>query len=346
MTKNAPPLLAAAAVLAIAAVIAAGLATRSSAQSVMADGTPSATPSQTLDPDPLPETDAVMPSPNPTGSLGPTPTPIPEPVLPAVPADTALPMPLDPYMTSMADIHTIDLARDAAAAQCMHALGFSAWTAGVVRSWSAEDYLEADVLEPVDGAVAAGSGYPRQQPDPAVAAEAAEPEDQRAATAAEMQAFSGTADRTASGADIPEGGCEVSGEAQVYGGEGTLDADPRLLADDASFLALEHTRVKQAMNDWVTCMTGKGYAYDSPMSARNDPAWAAREGSEPATAREKQVAAADADCAAGSNLYPTYRAAKRAYEQIMLDDRRQKLSESMGVFDGWVRRAEAVLAAR
>ncbi|MEU9835879.1 hypothetical protein AB0D67_30460 [Streptosporangium sp. NPDC048047] len=165
-------------------------------------------------------------------------------------------------------------------------------------------------------------------------------------TAAETQAFSGTADRTASGADIPEGGCEVSGETQVYGGEGTLDTDPRLLADDASFLALEHTRVKQALNDWVTCMTGKGYAYDSPMSARNDPAWAAREGSEPATAREKQVATADAACAADGNLYPTYRAAKRAYEQIMLDDRRQKLTESMGVFDGWVRRAEAVLAAR
>ncbi|MFC5821022.1 hypothetical protein [Nonomuraea harbinensis] len=342
MKKSTPPLLAAVTVLVIATT--AGLAAASGTLSAAADPPPAPTPSQTLGPDPLPDT-GVVPLPEPTGSLGPEPSPVPEPALSGVPADPDLPMPLDPFMTSMRGIHTIDLAKDAGAAECMRSLGFSAWTAGVVRNWSPEDYIEADVLEPVDGATAAQAGYPRTAPDPAVAAAAEETEDQRGATQEEMQALDGTADTTASGVDIPEGGCESDAADRIFGAADTLPADPRLLADDADFLALEHSAVQQALAAWVTCMTGKGYGYDSPMSARADIEWAGREAYQPAGAREKRVAADDAACAQETGLFPTYRQAKRAYEQILVDERRQELTTSLAVFDTWVSRAEAVLAA-
>jgi hypothetical protein len=333
MKKTTPALLAGAAVLAITA--AAGIA----AQSAAAGTAPS--PAETLDP--LPETGEVTPSPVPTGTLGPEPTPIPQPTLTGAPQDPGLPMPLDAYMTSMDDIHTIDLARDAATADCMRSLGFTAWTAGVVRSWEPEDYQEADLLEPLDPAAAAQSGYPRPQPDPAVAAAAQRPADQRAATPEEMQAYSGTADTTASGQDIPEGGCSASGEARILGADTTLAADPRALADDSGFLALEHSDVQRALAGWTTCMTGKGYAYDSPMSARNDLRWAARQTGASATDLEKRVAAADAACARDTGLLATYRTAKRAYQTLMVNDRRQALTESLAAFGTWVRHAETIL---
>ncbi|MFF0308167.1 hypothetical protein ACFYSC_12100 [Streptosporangium sp. NPDC004379] len=346
MRKHTPALLAAGAVLAVTAGVAAAVNVTPAAQSAMAAASPAPAPGLTLDPDPLPTTGDVLPTPMPTESLGPEPSPIPEPALTAAPSDPGLPMPLDPFMTSMDDIHTIDLAKDAAAARCMRSLGFSAWTDGVVRNWNPEDYIEADLIEPLDATATTRTGYPRTGPDPAVAAQAEQPEDQRAATPEEMEAYDGTLDRTASGADIPEGGCEASGAAEVLDGDPALVADPRLLADDASFLALEHSAVKQALAGWTTCMSGKGYGYDSPMSARNDMRWAERAADEPATAAEKQVAAADAACAQSTGLLATYRAAKRAYEEIMVADRRPALTESRQVFDGWVRRAEAVLATR
>ncbi|MCK2215236.1 hypothetical protein MF672_015780 [Actinomadura sp. ATCC 31491] len=336
MRKSTPPLLAAGAVLLAAG--AAALQLQPTAYGSAA--------APTLDPDPLPTTSEVTPLPGPTGALGPDPTPIPEPAITGVPSDPGAAMPLDAYMTSMADIHTIDLAKDAATATCMASLGFSAWTAGVVRNWNPEDYVESDLVEPLDAAAAARSGYPRPALDPAVSAAAAKPEDQRAASPEEMQAYDGTAATTGSGQAIPEGDCAASGETKVLGQATALAADPRLLADDASFLALEHTAVKQSLEQWVTCMTAKGYAYDSPLSARADLRWAAREPGVAATQAEKQAAADDAACAQGANLLATYRTAKRAYEEVMVRDQRQALTESLSVFATWVERAEAVLAGR
>ncbi|MET7339284.1 hypothetical protein [Nonomuraea sp. NPDC005650] len=336
MRKGTPPLLAAGAVLLTIGAAAFNLHPAAYGSAI----------SPPLDPDPLPTTGEVLPVPGPTGALGPEPSPIPEPALTAIPSDPGLPMPLDPYMTSMADIHTIDLAKDAATATCMQSLGFSAWTAGVVRNWNPEDYVEADLIEPLDASAASRSGYPRPALDPAAAAAASEPADQRAPTPEEMQAYDGTAATTGPGQAIPQGGCATSGEARVLGQDHALAADPRLLADDASFLALEHTAVAQALTQWVSCMAAKGYAYDSPMSARADLRWANREPGVAATQAEKQVAADDAACANGAGLLPTYRAAKRAYEEIMVRDQRQALTESLSVFTTWVQRAEAVLAGQ
>lgn len=287
-------------------------------------------------------------APSPKGRFpGPPSKPVKEPKLGPIPKVTSakhIPLPLDPYMTPMGDIHTIDLARDHATAQCMHSLGFSQWTDGTLRSWEPEDYVDADVLGYIDPASATRAGYPRAKISPQLEAAASRPQDRHTATPEEMKAYNGGAARTASGHAIPAKGCLGAAERSIYAQNQALPADPRALADEASNLAEQDSRVGRVLGRWVTCVARRGLDYDHPASARQDILWADRKAGAAASATEKRVAGIDAGCQREVNLIGVYIAAKKAYEQGMVAADSARLRDAKTIFWKWVANARTILA--
>ncbi|MEV4454331.1 hypothetical protein [Microbispora sp. NPDC049633] len=252
-------------------------------------------------------------------------------------------MPLDPYLTPMSDIKLIDQARDIASAACMRSLGFTGWTSTTIRTWSPGDYRESDVFDYLDTKAAADSGYPRL---PAESVPRAFTESRHEPTLEERKAFDGAADRTQSGRAIPAGGCAGQADDKLYGTMRKLPADPRGLAVASRSRAMRDSRVRAALTAWRACMQNAGItSYDHPITAQNDPRWQSRAEGAPASAEEKRVAAADANCQAEVNLVGIYKAVRAAYEQRILDGNKGKIAESTHIFEGWVSRAKALIKA-
>ncbi|GAA2315038.1 hypothetical protein GCM10010149_78410 [Nonomuraea roseoviolacea subsp. roseoviolacea] len=255
-----------------------------------------------------------------------------------------VPMPLDPHLTSMSDIKIIDQAQDVAAAMCMRSLGFTRWKADTIRTWRPEDYREFDTFEYLDPKAAADSGYPRV---PAVKTAAPDARTGHEPTADEKSAFYGAAARTTAGTAVPAGGCVRQADQSIYGkAGGDLPADPRSLAVGSRSRALGDSRLREAISAWRACMQDAGItSYQHPVAAKNDPTWQSRDAGTPASAEEKRVAAADANCQLQVNLVGVYKTVRAAYEQQLLDENRAKIDESKRIFAAWVSNAKAIIKA-
>jgi hypothetical protein len=254
-----------------------------------------------------------------------------------------VPMPLDPYMTSMDDIRFIDQAQDVGAASCMRSLGFTTWTADTIRTSRPEDYREGDIFEYLDPQQAAQSGYPRASEETAKAEMA---DTKREPTVEERKAYYGDAVHTKEGRSIPRGGCVVEADVKIYGKDKALPADPRSLAVGSRSQALGDSRVRDAIMAWRSCMQSAGItSYDHPVPASKDPKWQTRAADAPASAEEKRVASADANCRVEVNLVGIYKSVRFAYEQQLLDENKEKILESKKIFEKWVANAKAIIKA-
>lgn len=265
--------------------------------------------------------------------------------IPQISSSERIPMPLDPYIISMKDLRTIDIARDIGAAVCMKSLGFTEWTAGTVRTWDPENDKEYDYLEYIDPVAAAHSGYPRTQPDPKLPAPKSPADTKRRLTREEMAAFNGSASHTSTGRAIPEGGCSKEGARGIRDEATELPVDARALAVNSRISARQDSRVRAALAAWRSCMEKSGLRYPDPIILRVNPEWASRKADAPAGAEEKRVAGADATCQREVNLVGVYKAVRVAYEERLVAAELEKLTAARPILETWVKNAEAVIAA-
>ncbi|MFI6796715.1 hypothetical protein [Streptosporangium canum] len=264
--------------------------------------------------------------------------------IPQISSSERIPMPLDPYIISMKDLRTIDIAQDVGAALCMKSLGFTEWTAGTVRTWDPENDKEYDFLEYIDPVSAAQSGYPRTQPDPKLPSPKIPADDRRRPTGEEMAAFNGSASQTSTGRAIPEGGCAKEGARGIRDEAIELPVDARALAVDSRTSARQDSRVKAALAAWRSCVEKSGLRYPDPVILRLNPEWASRKADAPAGAEEKRVAGTDATCQREVNLVGVYKAVRVAYEERLVTAELEKLTAARPILEAWVKNAEAVIA--
>jgi hypothetical protein len=296
-------------------------------------------------------------SPGPSLAPGDTPTATPDPTPPAepplgqIPVITQrgqhVPMPLDPYMTSMNDLKTIDGAVAISASDCMQSLGYTDWTATTITTFQPGDYVEFDPLDYIDPATVAKAGYPVAPNKKGGTGESAA--DSSTPTEEEIAAFTGTGDTAdaapKAGATVPPGGCDGQGERQIYGDVQDLPADPRGLRLEAQDSAQADSRMQQAFATWSTCMRAAGLSYDDPMDAQADSRWADRDSAAPPSTEEKQTAAADATCQQKINLAGTYTALQIAYQNRLVTANKTQLDQSTQIFHNqWLANARVLLA--
>jgi hypothetical protein len=262
--------------------------------------------------------------------------------VPKVTSRQRIAMPLDAVMTSMSDIKQIKSATNLKARDCMRSLGFGGWTADTVTTSKPSDYQETDLLDYLDPASVAQSGYPQTLIDKGATALAQKNSSVPRPSKEELQAFTGAATRTAAGVTIPPGGCLEDGARAVKGGVADLPVDPRALAADAKFDALHDSRMQQTFAEWSACMAQSGLHYDGPISAQNDLRWGQRTAATPASTEEKNVAAIDASCQQKINLVGTYKALEIAYQQRQRNTNGSKLTEAGTIFRTWIANAKAI----
>ncbi|WSQ10167.1 hypothetical protein OG604_21685 [Streptomyces sp. NBC_01231] len=190
---------------------------------------------------------------------------------------------------------------------------------------------------PTDGDDVAGHGYKPPGSEKAVG----KPKPQELAPAAAM-VLNGTNDpdvkpgsaaakggQDYNGQKVPVGGC--IGEAKTklgYSPDQPAEDGAPPIADkvntDSWAKSYEDSRVKAVFGKWSACMKEKGYTYADPMKANDDPQW---QQAALATAKEKQVAAADVACKAKYNVVGTWFAVDVAYQEQMIEQNAEALAE-------------------
>ncbi len=310
------------------------------AASAMADGGGPAAgnPPPSPSPSPTMQFTETPPSPDPEPSTSESPPPL--GTIPKVTSTAPIAMPLDSVMTSLSDVDLLETAGELKARDCMRSLGFTTWTTGAIPGPSADK--DSDLFDYLPSADATQSGYPPALSDKSPALGASS---ETAVSEDAVRAYTGTEATTASGAAVPDGGCEAEGDRQLKGAAAELPVDPRLLLVEAQFSALRDDRMQQAFATWSACMAKRGYRYDDPLSAHLDPRWAERTSDTPAGAEEKATAAADAACQQEGNLVGMYKALETAYQKRLLDENRTQLTTALSIFNTWVSNARAIVAA-
>ncbi|MFF9810672.1 hypothetical protein ACF1G5_37200 [Streptomyces coeruleorubidus] len=117
-------------------------------------------------------------------------------------------------------------------------------------------------------------------------------------------------------------GCEAKSRTSLYG---SLDDwvsvayFPQHLNSGLSSRVEKSPKYRRAMNEWQTCMRGKGYAYASPDTAYDQlkSAYRAQGATTALRDREIAVAVADGDCAAEVHIPSTVLALRRDHAQTM-----------------------------
>lgn len=144
-----------------------------------------------------------------------------------------------------------------------------------------------------------------------------------------------------------QGGC--IGEALEQLGAAELAAGQDLaqqLVFDASNLALADDRLLAVMNEWSGCMSEKGYAYEDPWAAWDDPRWLELRDHSGGAASDEEIAAAvaDVECKRAHNVLGMWLAVETAYQDRAIEEHSEELEEIAVGLDA-VRRASATVMA-
>ena len=262
--------------------------------------------------------------------------------IPKIASRARIAMPLDSVMTSSGDIALIETAGQLKARDCMRSLGFKSWQAGTVASPA--EGQEPDLLEYLDPANVARSGYPStlvdkpDQKDFGNAQSVAKPNPEA------LKAFEGMERCTAAGSAVPQGGCQSEGDREVKTDTMNLPVDPRFLAGQAKFAALHDSRMRHTFAVWSSCIRRQGLNYDDPISAQNDARWGRRTAGTSASSDERHTALIDAGCQKSINLVGEYKALEFAYQKRSLVQNRSQLARAKAIFEGWVKNAKTMIA--
>jgi hypothetical protein len=209
-------------------------------------------------------------------------------------------LPFDGYRLSSGDIAVIRAAEDELMRRCMEGAGYD-WTRPAPRTAGAAG--NARRYGVADEPTARRHGY-HTPDDPGEARDLEAQRSWRAALGpAEKQALFG------------EGGCADEAAARLRAGGAVPGAQWFTSYDfesvDASATA---PPVRSALSRWRTCMSERGFAYDTPLAAIEDPSW--KLDAKRVTSQEVAVAVADVGCKRESDLV-----AVRAAADVRLDPR-------------------------
>lgn len=108
----------------------------------------------------------------------------------------------------------------------------------------------------------------------------------------------------ANGTLDPDGGCIGEAKKRLAGGDAEFGPDEaaRTLNMESYARSQKDPRVLAAFRNWSGCMADKGYRYDSPMDAIDDPAFADKK----ADQTEISTARADVECKKKTGLVRTW----------------------------------------
>lgn len=131
------------------------------------------------------------------------------------------------------------------------------------------------------------------------------------------------------GLKVPPGGCigEATAKLGRTPSQGGKDGEAPIadqVNQDSWAKSYEDSRVRAVFGKWSDCMKEKGYTYPDPMKASNDPQW---QKTALATAKEKQVASADAACKEKHNVVGTWYTVEVAYQEQLIEQNAQELAE-------------------
>lgn len=143
---------------------------------------------------------------------------------------------------------------------------------------------------------------------------------------------------------VPEGGCV--GEATRLVEQGAPPApnlDLQQVFGEAYERAEQDSRVVDAFERWSRCMHNRGYPYDSPWDANDDPQW--WEADKP-TDPEIQVAVADVECKRETNLVGTWFAVESAYQDRLIDEHAMELVAMRDYFQAVIDNATEIVEGR
>ncbi|MBT2264460.1 hypothetical protein [Rhodococcus erythropolis] len=174
---------------------------------------------------------------------------------------------------------------------------------------------------------------------------------------AEEALLTGRGPNALQGRMIPKGGClgearrtlamgvpelpTMEGAPVLEDGSGTsVSAIADHLAAGSYNRMLNDSRVMNSVAEWRTCMEGKGFHYESPQNANNDPRWSGDGASE----EEIATATADVACKQQTDLVSTMATVETAYQQRELEANAEVLAEVKEVLDTKIKNAQSVLA--
>ncbi|MEV5240866.1 hypothetical protein AB0K89_17445 [Streptomyces cinnamoneus] len=264
-------------------------------------------------------------------------------------------LPLMRYQATPAQARTIGEAREILTRQCARRYGITLapepvlpplgpknqmdWRYGIHdRELTARRGYQVDDAQQAryDAALRARAGLPQPARDtPVVVSGTHLPPDVLAATGPEAR--KGIVD----GKPVPDGGC--SGEARRTVGTATQGVSPlvaRLMS--ASYPeSMKEPEVKRVFAQWSACMRARGFRYDAPMEANDDPSF--RPGREGVTRKEIAVALADLDCREAHHVAEVWHTAETRLQNKAVAANAADLSADRRALDRILATAEQIV---
>ena len=153
---------------------------------------------------------------------------------------------------------------------------------------------------------------------------------------------SGNAPAPVNGVAVPDGGCvgEATRTLSAIGTVGEIPLVGQIRADSFT-RSLSDPAVTAAFKAWSSCMSGKGYRYDSPAIAGDD----LDHSSPTVSPREQSVAAADVACKQSTDLVKIWSGFEISYQNKQIDQHAQELNEIKTDTVALIKRAEQIIAA-
>ncbi|WP_432043757.1 hypothetical protein [Streptomyces cadmiisoli] len=291
-----------------------------------------------------------------TGSGGtPDNIPVQESVTPTATNDAPTPVPVEKYLLSDEEWHTLEKADHLLRKRCMQRFGFAypiTFKDSEPLGYSLTTYRYG-ILDP-DYATQNGYRTPR-----ALNARSVDQENRKRNAQLEELSYAAklvlfgvqpekngrpvaTGENLRNYEKIPKGGCLNEALKSLYGDSSAGTDSP--VAVDVNLKSFNQTlrdpSVLKAFAGWSSCMKRKGYVYATPMQASGDPRWAASPGS----SDEKVTAKADVECKIQHNVAGVWNAADVSYQNRMIKRHSTELRAVETSIDRQVERARAILA--
>lgn len=245
------------------------------------------------------------------------------------PAAENVDLPLDRYMFNEFEIHNLSNLLRTLALACMKENGFTNTYLPKPPDPGVSKHNERR-YGITDGRLAIRLGYraPQSGTTSSKAEETLSTDEEFTLTGGSSKpGETGKGGRNKAGRKVPPGGCRGEAlKALGYAPTATPGNPPAVQAlDQQSFEASLRTgNVKQALQDWSTCMRDHGYTYTAePFSASNDRRFATRT----VTAAEKDVATTDVRCKKSSRLVDTWKTEETRIQRSLMTKHQQELQK-------------------
>ncbi|MFC5953983.1 hypothetical protein ACFP51_05585 [Streptomyces pratens] len=247
-----------------------------------------------------------------------------------VPAAESVDLPLDRYMFNEFEIHDLSTLLRTLTLTCMKENGFAGTDLPKPPDPGVSKHNERR-YGITDGRLAIRLGYraPQSVTTSPKAEETLSTDEEFTLTGGSSKpGETGKGGKNKAGRKVPLGGCRGEAlKALGYAPTAIPGNPPAVQAlDQQSFEASLRTgNVKQALQDWSTCMQDHGHTYTAePFSASNDRRFATRT----VTAAEKDVAATDVRCKKSSRLVDTWKAEETKIQRSLMAEHRQELQKT------------------